>query len=269
MDFTQFSANGLLGLILLTFAGIGLLKGLVKLIFFLITTLSSLFLGYWIHQKSSEYFTLNSSEVPANTEILIASLGAIITFITLSQVLKFLVNPFENQSWIKKIAFGIPSLLISLTIGSLILWGGLIQLRHSANMAQLHHLWLRRHQEQAIPHQPFIGKFKDALDASHIGKHLKNLDPFHDQAALNLIKLITLSSVHSDYLSLSKDSTVGNLMREPRVWEVMTNQRINELLNDQSFQEILKHPKLQRILADEKLRQQLLNTDPEKSLAME
>ncbi len=265
MDFSNLGTNGILTFIIVAFAVVGFMKGLVRVLFMILTILGSAIAAYFAYHHGLDFLRDYWADIPETAPPLISGTVGIGTFFLLQKILKFLVNPFETHGLFSKIAFGIPASIVSLILGTMLLWFGLAQFRQKASLAELDYLSERRHDNTIQPN--WIAQLKTMIDSSNVGEKFQALDPLLNEAKLNLAKLAISCSNEEDYQSLIENDSVSQLLRQPKIWKFLTSERVHELITEQSFQELLNHPEIDQILQNEEIKAQLETIAVEENLA--
>lgn len=265
MDYSNLGTSGILTCIILAFAVIGFMKGLVRVLFMILTLLGAATASYFAYHHGLEFLVDFWPDAPESFRPIISGVAGIITFVILQKIFHFLVNPFETHGFLSKVAFGIPASLVSLLLGTILLWLALSQFRQKASIAELDYLLERRHDSSTQPN--WIAQLKSMIDSSEVGAKFQAADPLLNQAKLNLAKLAVSCSNEEDYLSLTQDDAISQLVRNPTIWTFLTNQRVNELVAERSFEELLNHPEIDRILQNEDVTVQLEKLEIEENLA--
>ena len=255
MDFSQLGTNGTLTAIVLAFAIIGFLKGLVRVFFMILTLLGTAASVYFTFHHGVDTLRPHWPQIPDSATSLLCVCSGMGAFLILFQFFRFLVSPFEKSRLLTRIGFGLPASFCCLLLGTLLLWFGLGQFRQRAHLAELDYLLARRHDITSEPN--WIAQLHTVINQSTIGRLFKKLDPFHNQAKLNLTKLVISASNQEDYETLESNEQTSQILREPEIWQLLTSEKVHELIQNEALQELVDHPELDRILHNHSIRSQL------------
>ncbi|MGE9267574.1 MAG: CvpA family protein [Verrucomicrobiales bacterium] len=256
LNFNDLSTGGVIGLIVVVFAVLGFVKGLVKLLFALLAVALAAYAGWWGYQNGHS-IAANIVEQPepwmSTAVALIAGVGV---YSLCRSVLGFLTSGFNSTGAAKKVGFGPPAGLFGLLVGAAMAYGAVVGVRYLGSVAELRHLDENLENPQEETSRPLFARLKKQIDESKPGRWLREYDFLNDEEGEKLAKAL-VAQKEKVALSLREDS--GELLKL-----VAFDQELAALAKERNYAALLSHPKVKEALKNPQVREALQNLDFEK-----
>jgi len=244
--------SGISTLLFLIIAIFGFIKGAVRLIFLVCILGGAGFAAYWGSENGLAFIRQYWAQAPDLAGTTLAVICGLIAFFILFKIFNFLVHPFENNNFISRFGFGIPSLVVSTSIAALIAWAGFYQLQKYGAQQELKY-WLSQDSNQPQKNYPALARLKQKLAHSSLGKTINGLYQSEDTYKYNLAKIIVIANTSAKkYNQLAKDKQVRKILRHPEVRKLIAaspeiqkgiaNNDPKPLLTNPAFLKLLKDP---------------------------
>jgi len=226
MNFQDLGATGIIAIVVLAFAIIGFLKGLMRTVLAMVCLGIAGYTALWGNEHASDLTGPWINNPGPWLPKIIAIITGLAVFFICRYILNFLVDPFNRSKTGKRIGFGLPAAALSLCAGLAILWLSFTGIRYGGSLAEL-----RYTQHQVLKDKaesggasayaaPLLLKAKYSLDASSVGKWHQRTDPFYKPGRVTLCKILVI--YHNS----------------PLRSQLLENPALNSLLNDPSFLEL-------------------------------
>jgi len=262
MDFSDIGVTGIIALIVLAFAVIGFIKGLIRTVSSMICLTASGYSSLWVNENASDLSgSLIHSSDPWLPKIIAGIVGIVILFVG-RYILKFIANPFDKDDKEKKsFAFGLPSALICLSIGLVILWAASSTIRYTGSLSEIRQtrslLLSDESKDRILAAEPWLLKAKHFLDSSLVGKWQRKTDPFHSPGKLTLcqilimysdtetrVKMLTVPEIHQvlnnpTFIKLAFDEDMKNTIQTGQPKQLFKNQKVLRALEEEEFKNSL------------------------------
>jgi hypothetical protein len=223
MNFQDLGATGIITIVVLAFAIIGFLKGLIRTVLAMVCLGIAGYTALWGNEHASDFTGPWINNPGPWLPKIIAIITGLAVFFICRYILNFLVDPFNRSTTGKRIGFGLPAAALSLCAGLAILWLSLTGIRYGGSLAEL-----RYTQHQVLKDKaesggasayaaPLLLKAKYSLDASSVGKWHQHTDPFYKPGRVTLCKILVI--YHNS----------------PLRSQLLENPALNSLLNNPSF----------------------------------
>lgn len=262
MTLPDIGATGIICLVILIFAVIGFLKGLIRTVLAMVCLAIAGYAALWGNEHASQ-LTGPWVENPGPwLPKIIAIVTGIAVFIICRYILKFIVNPFNESKTGKRFGSGLPAALICLSTCLIILWAAFTAIRYAGSLSEIRqtrYLTLGDDDKKRIvDSSPWLLTAKRSLDSSSAGNWQRKIDPFHSAGKLTLCRLLIM---------YQHTQTRVKMLTHPEIHRVLNNPIFIKLAFDKQFQEILQsakpkvifqHPEILETLAQKRLVDDLL-----------
>jgi len=252
MNIPDIGATGIIVTVILAFAVIGFLKGLIRTVLAVVCLGLAGYAAFWGHEHATD---LTGSWVSGSGEWMpkiIAVVTGIIVFVLCRAMLNFLVDPFNRSKAGKHIGFGLPAAFLSICAGLGILWLACAGIRYGGSLAELR---LTRHQIlDASPSRadtyaaPLMVQAKHALDASSIGKWHRSTDPFYIPGRLTLCKVLVMYHHPQTRRDLLNNPVTNTLLNHPEFLKLAYRNDIQDLTSSGHLRELFTAPAVKKTL---------------------
>ncbi len=261
MTFPDIGATGIICLVILAFALIGFLKGLIRTALVIICLAIAGYAALWgnehAHQLTGSWLENPSPWLPK----IIATVTGLAAFFICRYILHFIVNPFDDSDAGKRFGFGLPAALISLAIGLVILWGAFSSIRYVGSLSELRHtrylIFEQQEKERALTSEPWLLMAKRSLDSSSVGKWQRKTDPFHTPGKLTLCRLLIMYQHTQTRVKLLTIPEVHRVLNNPIFIHLAFDPAIKETLQSGKPKEIFQHPEVIKALTQKRLEEDL------------
>ncbi len=262
MDLQDLGVAGIIGIVILAFASIGFLKGLIRTVLAMVCLAIAGYAALWGNEHANDltapWITQPGEWMPK----FIALVTGLAVFFICRFLLNFLVDPFNRSKTGKRIGFGIPAALLSLCSGLVVLWLAFTGIRYGGSLAELRHTryQLLKDSESSSTDTyaiPLMLKAKHALDASSVGKWQQGTDPFYSPEKLTLCKILIIYHHTQTRETLLKKPALNQVLNHPAFLKLAYEENIKnlarsakprELFSEDSVDEALLDPKLMALL---------------------
>lgn len=270
MNFGELGATGLITIVIVAFAVLGFVKGILKLVYSLVClvgTFTAAWLGHsWGFSKVLEKWP----SAPENMQIFCAVVAALLAFIVLRSFAKFLSNPFPTRTGAdgKKSGVGLVGLLVGVVLSFSACWFGIQQLINQGSRAEIGY-WIAQAQEKAPNKLPYLSQLKQTFTQSSLGKLIAQVFPLNDPVDQTLAKLAVMRVTSSDqFLELAQHPVIKETLLDPKVLLFMMNQDVVASIDAGDTEAILAHPEFQNLITDPALKRAIAEIDIEQALKL-
>ena len=262
MDLSGIGATGIIALVLLAFAAIGFIKGLIRTVSSMICLALSGYAALWANQNTHELSGSLISETNTWLPKVAAAVAGLTVFFIGRYILKFIANPFEksekNKEKEKGFNFGLPSALICLLISLAIFWIGSNIINHSGNLSEIRQtqslILSGKDKETVLAAEPLLLKAKHFISSSLLGKLQRKTDPFHTPGNLSLCQLLIMNTDTDTRVEMLKHSEIHDVLNNPLFINLAFDDELKDVIQSGDSKEILKHPKVLQAIEDETLK---------------
>ena len=262
MDLSGIGATGIIALVLLAFAAIGFIKGLIRTVSSMICLALSGYAALWANQNTHELSGSLISETNTWLPKVAAAVAGLTVFFIGRYILKFIANPFEksekNKEKEKGFNFGLPSALICLLISLAIFWIGSNIINHSGNLSEIRQtqslILSGKDKETVLAAEPLLLKAKHFISSSLLGKLQRKTDPFHTPGNLSLCQLLIMNTDTDTRVEMLKHSEIHDVLNNPLFINLAFDEELKDVIQSGDSKEILKHPKVLQAIEDETLK---------------
>lgn len=265
MEFlTELGTSGLITILVLGFAAIAFVKGAVKLVFMLFTLAGAGLAFYWGQTRGLAYVKKYWASAPDGCETVIAIIAAVVVFWLLRKVLSFLVNPFEQNNFICKFAFGIPAVALSIVMSLGLIWLGINKLRDRGAQDEIAFL-LSQNDDAPMHEYSTIAQLKQAFESSALGKRVGNIYELHDSEKYDLAKLAIIANTsHHKTETLMQNYYIGRLMSNVAFRQLIFHDpEFKHAIDTNDAKAVLNNPAFLKMLDDPRIQEDLKNLTPE------
>lgn len=270
MNFSELGATGIITIVIVAFAVLGFVKGILKLVYSLLClvgTFTAAWLGHtWGFQRVLEKWP----SAPENTQIFCAVVAALLAFMILRAFAKFLSNPFpsgKDQDG-KKSGVGLVGLLVGVTLSFAACWFGIQQLIHQGSKAEIDY-WLAQAQEKAPEKLPYMSQLKQTFTQSSLGKRIAQVFPLNDPVDQTLAKLTVMRITSTGHFQkLAEHPTIQQTLLDPKVLHFMMNKDVVASIESGDTDAILANPEFQDLITDPELKDAIAEIDIEQALEL-
>ena len=262
MDLSGIGATGIIALVLLAFAAIGFIKGLIRTVSSMICLALSGYAALWANQNTHELSGSLISETNTWLPKVAAAVAGLTVFFIGRYILKFIANPFEksekNKEKEKGFNFGLPSALICLLISLAIFWIGSNIINHSGNLSEIRQtqslILSGKDKETVLAAEPLLLKAKHFISSSLLGKLQRKTDPFHTPGKLSLCQLLIMNTDTDTRVEMLKHSEIHDVLNNPLFINLAFDEELKDVIQSGDSKEILKHPKVLQAIENETLK---------------
>ena len=262
MDLSGIGATGIIALVLLAFAAIGFIKGLIRTVSSMICLALSGYAALWANQNTHELSGSLISETNTWLPKVAAAVAGLTVFFIGRYILKFIANPFEksekNKEKEKGFNFGLPSALICLLISLAIFWIGSNIINHSGNLSEIRQtqslILSGKDKKTVLAAEPLLLKAKHFISSSLLGKLQRKTDPFHTPGNLSLCQLLIMNTDTDTRVEMLKHSEIHDVLNNPLFINLAFDEELKDVIQSGDSKEILKHPKVLQAIEDETLK---------------
>lgn len=230
MNLHDFGATGIIAIVILAFAVIGFLKGLLRTVLAMVCLGIAGYAALWGHEHASDLTAPWISSPGLWTPKIIAIVTGLTVFLICRYLLKSLVNPLDSSKTGKYLTSGLPAAALSLCSGLIILWLAFTGIRYGGSLAELRHTrnQVLKNDFPDIYTTPLLIQARQALDASSAGKWHQLTDPLYVPGKLQLCQILVMYH-HAQ-------------TRE----KMLTSPELNPLLNKPGFLELAHHGEIKK-----------------------
>lgn len=261
MTLPDIGATGIICLVILAFAVIGFIKGLIRTVFAMVCLGIAGYTALWGNEHASD-LTGPWVENPGPwLPKIIAVVTGLAVFFICRYLLHFLVNPFNASSTGKRFGFGLPAAIVSLCTGLIIIWVAFTGIRYAGSLAEIRHtrhLILGEEEKDRIAAaEPLLLKAKHALDSSSVGKWQRRIDPIHTPGKLTLCKLLIMNSHTQTRVKMLMEPEIHRVLNNPVFIHLAFDDNIKELTQSGNPRQLFHQKKIIQALSDKLLAEAL------------
>jgi len=266
MNIQDLGATGIIGIVILAFAVIGFLKGLMRTVLAMVCLGIAGYTALWANEHASDLTGPWISNPGLWLPKIVAVITGLVAFFICRYLLNFIVDPFNRSKTGKRIGFGLPAALLSLCSGLTILWLAFTGIRYGGSLAELRytqHLLLKEESNGEDSNSassyavPLLLKAKHALDASSAGKWHQSTDPFYAPGKLTLCQILVVYHHMLKREKLLEDPALNNLLNNPAFLELAYQENVKanalspqprRLFTDKAISQVLTQPDFMELL---------------------
>lgn len=270
MNFGELGATGIITIVIVAFAILGFVKGILKLVYSLIClvgTFTAAWLGHsWGFSKVLEKWP----NAPENMQIFCAVVAALLAFMVLSAFSRFLSNPFptKKDDKGKRSGVGLTGLLVGVALSFSACWFGIQQLINQGSRAEINY-WLAQAQETAPNKLPYLSQLKQAFTNSALGKRIAQVFPLNDPVDQTLAKLTVMRITSTEkFHQLAQHPVIKETLLDPKVLHFMMNKDVVASIDAGDTEAILEHPEFHDLISDPALKHAIAEIDIEQALKL-
>ena len=275
MNIQDLGATGIIGLVILAFAVIGFLKGLMRTVLAMVCLGIAAYTALWANEHTIDLTGPWISNPGPWLPKIVAVITGLAVFFICRYLLNFIVDPFNRSKTGKRIGFGLPAALLSLCSGLTILWLAFTGIRYGGSLAELsytRHLLLKEESNEKESHHvnrassyavPLLLKAKHSLDASSAGKWHQSTDPFYTPGKLTLCQLLVIYHHMPKREKLLKDPALNSLLNNPAFLELAYQEDIKSNALSAQPRRLFRAKAITRILTQPGFTELLLKVDPD------
>ena len=270
MDLSGIGATGIIALVLIAFAAIGFIKGLIRTVSSMICLTLSGYAALWANQNTHELSGSLISDSNTWLPKVAAGVAGLTVFFIGRYILKFIANPFEKSEKNKEkgFTFGLPSALICLLISLAIFWIGSNIINHTGSLSEIRQtrslILSDANKETILAAEPWLLKAKHFISSSLLGKLQRKTDPFHTPGNLSLCQLLIMNTDTDTRVEMLKSSEIHKVLNNPAFINLAFDEELKEVIQSGDSKELLKHPKVLQAIEDQTLKNSI--TDLPESL---
>lgn len=266
-NINELSTSGIIMLVIAVFTLLGFIRGAVRLVFLLFTIVGAGYAAYLGSEEGLEYIQKYWPAAPEQLGNIFAVICGLVAFYLLSKIFSFFTDPFENSSFISRIAFGIPAALVSLIAASGLVWLSLNFLKDKGAESEIKY-WITQdnaNKDTRLKHYPKLASLKQNFQESTLGKKIANLYKLHESEKHNLAKLLVIANTSADKINeLAQDERVMNILRNPKVRSLMNEPSVRKQIAENDVKGLLSNQSLRAALKEKQLMEDLISIGSEK-----
>ena len=275
MNFQDLGATGIIVIVILAFAIIGFLKGLIRTVLAMVCLGIAGYTVLWGHEHASDLTGPWINNPGPWLPKIIAMISGVVVFFICRYALTFVVDPFNKSKTGKRIGFGLPAAALSLCSGFAILWLSFTGIRYGGSLAELRHTQhkvLKATMDLTDTSKPDITgayatplllKAKHALDASSVGKWHQRTDPFYSPGKVTLCKVIILYHNYPSRNELLKIPELNALLNRSDFLELAYQNSIKEDATSGNPRALFAAKPIAKLLANPEFMSQLQQIGPD------
>jgi len=252
MNLQDLGATEIIGILVLSLAIVGFLKGLMRTVMALVCLGIAGYAALWGNEHAHD-FTASWSAIPSIwAPKIVALITGLVVFFICRYILHFLVDPFNDSKTGKRIGFGLPAAALSLCAGLVLIWLGLTGIRYAASLSELRdtqRMVLLDQSETLQQTSALILKAQQTLDNSSIGLWQRGTDPFYTSGKLALSKLLVMYHHEPTGIQLLKNPQVRQLLNHPEFIELVYSADLKQYAKSGKPREIFNSPSLNKALS--------------------
>lgn len=261
MTLPDIGATGIICLVVLAFAVIGFIKGLIRTVLAMVCLAIAGYAALWGNEHASD-LTVPWLESPGPwLPKIIAAVTGLVVFFICRYILHFIVNPFNHSKTGKRLGFGLPAALISLATGLVILWAAFSGIRHIGSLSELRqtrYLTLGAQEKgRILAAEPWLLKAKRSLDSSSVGKWQRATDPFHSPGRLTLCRLLIMYQHTQTRVKMLTIPEIHRVLNNPIFIKLAFDQTMKNTFQSGKPKEIFQHPEILNALTQKRLEEDL------------
>lgn len=260
LNFNDLSTGGVIGLIVVIFAILGFVKGMVKLVFALFSIGLAILAAYWAYQNGHE-ISANLVEKPepwmSNLVALISGIGV---FSICRSLFGFLTSGFNSTGAAKKVGFGPPAGFMGLLVGAVLAYAAVVGVRYLGSLAEVQYLDERLANPKSEHSPPLFAQLKAKIDQSKPGQWLAKYDIVNDPEETEFVKFLVAKQEKSS-VRINEES--GQLLKL-----ISFDPELTQLAKEKNYAAILSHPKVAEALKKPSVREALKKLKLEEKLKL-
>jgi len=264
LDPSNLTASGILTAITMAFAIFGFVKGIFKLVLTFITLAAAAAAGYFTYTTATDFIKEEFTALPESAPLIAAGTAALITFIILRSILKFLLNPFEGKD--SKKGSGLTGLIIGTALSLGGLWFAINQLIYQGSKQEIHY-WLAQDDEDPPTSLPLISTIKQTFAHSLVGEKIAAIYPIHDPVDHTLAKLAAMRLTSTDnFTKIALTPAIAETVLDPEVLAYFIDPAVTDHIDNNDAQALLDYPSLSTLIDDKQLKSDIAQIDIEHTL---
>ncbi len=253
MNFQDLGATGIIGIVVVAFAIIGFLKGLIRTVLAMVCLGIAGYTTLWGHEHATDLTGPWINHPGPWAPKIIAGVTGLVVFFICRYLLNFLVDPFNRSSTGKRIGFGLPAALLSLCSGLTIIWLAFTGIRYGGSLAELRDTRLQMLNDDpanaASRATPLLLQAKHALDASSVGQWHQSTDPFFTPGKLAICQILVMYHHPPTRKKLLGDPALNRLVNHPEFLDLAYRENIKRHAVSGNPRALLAAAPITRILA--------------------
>ena len=272
---------GVLGLIIIAFIIIGLLKGFIRMTFGLIALSAGAWAGFWGFQNGSSLagFLIDDPDTWMNGAVgLIIGFAA---FFVARALFGIILTPAKPKEGTKR-RFTPSGGILGFVMGIAFTWFCLSGIRYVGTLDELN--WVRdalsskewisastpEDRLSKQPAQPALSKLKRKIDATIAGKLHGQYDLFNNRARANLSKLTLLVDNERVWARANLKPDVRAAAKQAQIDYLLTEQKaqLKALYSQGQTAQLLNSDSIKKVCAEENARSRLANLDIEAAIGL-
>ena len=272
---------GVLGLIIIAFIIIGLIKGFIRMTFGLIALSAGALAGFWGFQNGSSLagFLIDDPDTWMNGAVgLIIGLAA---FFGARALFGIILTPAKPKEGTKK-RFTPGGGILGFIMGVAFTWFCLSGIRYWGTLDELN--WVRdalsskewisastpEDRLSKQPTQPALSKLKRQIDATIAGKFHEGYDLLNNRARANLSKLTLLVDNERVWTRAKLEADVRTAAKQAQINYLLTEQKaqLKALYSQGQTAQLLNSDSIKQVCAEENARSKLEDLDIEVAIGL-
>ena len=273
---------GVLGLIIIAFIIIGLLKGFVRMTFGLIALSAGAWAGFWGFQNVSSWEHFPIDDPDQWVDIAAGLIIGFAAFFVARALFGIILTPSKPKEGTKR-KFTPSGGILGFVMGIAFTWCCLSGIRYAGTLSELEWVraalsskeWLNASSPEdrlaKLPTQPALSKLKRKLDASQAGRfHIDNLDLINSRARANLSKLTLLVDNERVWTRANLKADVRAAAKQAQINYLLTEQKaqLKALYSQGQTAQLLHSDSIKKVCAEENARSRLEDLDIEAAIGL-
>ena len=273
---------GVLGLIIIAFIIIGLLKGFIRMTFGLVALSVGAGAGFWGFQNGLSWA---GKLIDDPDPWMAGAVGLIIgfaSFFVARALFGIILTPSKPKEGAKR-KFTPGGGILGFVMGIAFTWCCLSGIRYAGTLSELEWVraalsskdWLNASSPEdrlaKLPTQPALSKLKRKLDASHAGRfHIDKLDLINNRARANLSKLTLLVDNERVWTRANLKADVREAAKQAQINYLLTEQKaqLKALYSQGQTARLLHSDSIKEVCAEESARSRLEDLDIEAAIGL-
>jgi uncharacterized membrane protein required for colicin V production len=270
MDILDLGATGAICFVLLLLALIGFFKGFIRMLLGILCLGAAGYSGYWTFGNALELFGIPAAQSATWLPWLISIASGLIIYATSHYLCNFIIDPFNTSKTGRRIGFGVPAALITLSIGIVSIWLLLSAIRFGGSVAELAQFQLSfegddRHPPMQVSIKqlsiPILIKAKNMVDTSTGGAWHLRKDPFHTPGKITLCKLLILYHHAPSRIKMLKTPRLATLLNHPTFLGIAHQQDVKSATMSQQVSKLYSSQRVTTALSDKEFLDLVVNLD--------
>lgn len=272
---------GVLGLIIIAFVILGLLKGFVRMTLGLVALSAGALSGLWGFQNGSSFAGVLIEDPDPWMSAAVGLVVGFAVFFAARALFGILLNPVKKREEKQK-RFTPSGGILGFLMGVTFTWLCLSGVRYVGTLSELDWVraalsnteWLRASTSEARsskqPSQPTLSKLKRKLDASAAGKLHEKFDFLNSKARANLSKLTLLVDNERVWTRANLKTDVRAAAKQARINYLLTEQKaqLRSLYDQGQYAQLLHSESIKNVCAEENARSKLESLDIEAAIGL-